>query len=73
MCEHHQVPNAINTNSALAHTDISLAQRRTWLLGRVSRFKKNNIDSRYFKIIVYSQQMLNQNTQARFLFTLIAK
>ena len=31
-----------------------------------SAFKKNNVDSHYFKIIVYSQQILNQNSQARF-------
>lgn len=73
MCEHHHVPNAINTNSAIDHTGIGLTQRRIWLLDLVSYFKNNNIDSRYFKIIVYSQQILNQNSQARFPFMLIAK
>lgn len=66
MGEHCQAPNAINTNSALDHTGISPIQRRTWLLSLMSRFKKNNVDSHYFKIIVYSQQILNQNSQARF-------
>lgn len=66
MGEHHQAPDAINANSALDHAGISLVQRRTWLLNLMSRFKKNNIDSHYFKIIVYSQQNLNQNSQTRF-------
>lgn len=67
------MPNAINMNSAFDHTGISLTQRRTWLLDLVSHFKKNNIDSCYFKIIVFSQQILNQNSQAHVHFTLIVE